>query len=163
MNTHPNTPFGKFFFKIGLWHYKIDDGIEAAYEKLHDAEKLAIQDASGLIAIINANAKAAPDILFQVIENKFPAITKESVTDFLNKLNAQILHADAEIPDTFEDAVSKIQAYLSKYEGKTWGVITKAVVTIGADILMNGAKPIQIIDFVLEYVYQTFVKPKIAA
>lgn len=36
MNTHPNTPLGKLFFKLGIWHPDIEDGIVAAYNKLHE-------------------------------------------------------------------------------------------------------------------------------
>ena len=163
MNTHPNTPFGKFFKKIGIWHPSIEDAIENLYNNLHDTEKTAIKDASGWIAIINSNLKAAPDFVFNLIQQKFPSVTKESIADSLNKLNASILKVDANTPDDFDTALSKLQAYLSKYEGNSWVAITRAVVSVLSDILLKGASPIQTIETVLEYVYRTFIKGKIAA
>jgi hypothetical protein len=55
MNTQPSTPFGKFFNRIGIWHPSVEDVIKDLYNKLQDPEKKAVQDASGWIAIINAN------------------------------------------------------------------------------------------------------------
>jgi len=162
MNTHPNTPFGKFFEKIGIWHPSIEEGIENLYNNLQDTEKTAIKNASGWIAIINANLQSAPDFIFNLVQQKFPEVTKESVTNTLNRLNTAILRVDANTPDDLNTALSKLQSYLGKYEGNTWIAITRAVVSVLSDILMKGASPIQTIETVLEYVYRTFIKGKVA-
>src|SRR4051794_12294726 len=163
MNTHPNTPFGKFFDKIGIWHPSIEDAIESLYNKLHDTEKDAVKNASGWIAIINANLQEAPDFVFNLIQQKFPSITKENAAETLNKLNAAILKVDINTPDDFDTALTKLQAYLSKYEGNTWIAITRAVVSVLSDVFLKGTSPIQTIETVLEYVYRTFIKGKVAA
>jgi hypothetical protein len=163
MNTQPSTPFGKFFERIGIWRPSVEGAIEDLYNKLHDPEKEAVQNASGWIAIINANLQATPDIVFDIIQKKFPGATKESITGALNKLNAQILKVDASTPDDFSAALSKLQEYLSKYQGNTWIAITRAVVAVLSDVLMNGTTPIQRIETVLEFVYRTFIKDKVAA
>jgi hypothetical protein len=162
-NTHPNTPFGLFFDKIGIWHPSLHDTIEAAYNKLKEVEKIAVKDASGYIAIINANLDKAPDFVYEIIQQKFPEVTKEAVAAFVNNVNVQILKVDANTPDDFEGALSKLQAYLSKYEGNTWIALTRAVVSVGADFLSGGVTPIVAIETVLEYVYRNFVKPKVEA
>lgn len=163
MNTHPNTPFGKFFAKIGIWHPSIEDAVEHLYNKLHDFEKEAIKDASGWIAIINANLQAAPDFVFNLIQQKFPGVTKENAAETLNKLNAAILKVDASITDDFDAALAKLQDYLSKFEDNSWIAITRAVVSVLTDIFLKGATPIQTIETVLEYVYRTFIKGKVTA
>jgi hypothetical protein len=163
MNTQPSTPFGKFFERIGIWRPSIEDAIEDLYNKLHDNEKKAVQNASGWIAIINANLQATPDFVFNLIQKNFPGMTKENITDALNKLNAEILKVDANTPDDLGAALSKLQDYLSKYQGNTWIAITRAVVAVLSDILMNGTTPIQKIETVLEFVYRTFIKDKVAA
>lgn len=163
MNTHPNTPFGKLFFKLGVWQPTIEEAIAGLYNKLQDTEKTAVKDASGWIAIINANLQAAPDFVFDLLQKAFPGITKETATEKLNQLNAAILKVDTEIPDDFNGALGKLQAYLSKYEGKPWISITRAVVSVLTDIFLKGASPIQAIETVLEYVYRTFIKGKVAA
>jgi len=163
MNTQPSTPFGKFFSKIGIWRPSIEDAVEDFYNKLHDNEKSAVQNASGWIAIINSNLQATPDFVFDLIQQKFPGVTKESLTDSLNKLNVNILKVDANTPDDFGAALSKLQDYLGKYQGNTWIAMTRAVVAVLSDVLMNGTTPIQKIETVLEFVYRTFVKDKVAA
>jgi hypothetical protein len=160
-NTHPNTPFGKFFEKIGVWHPKIIDGIEDLYNKLHDVEKVEVTKASSWIAILNDNVGKTPEDIFKLIQVKFPDVTREYVTEKLNKLNAQILKVDASIPESFEDALTKLQDYLGKFQGNTWISMTRATVSVLADVLLNGQSPVQTIETVLEMVYQTFVKDKI--
>lgn len=163
MNAHPSTPFGRFFNNIGIWRPSIEEAIESLYNNLHDTEKTAVKDASGWIAIINANLQGAPDFVFDLIQKKFPGVTKDSAAGTLNKVNAALMKMDADTPDNFEGALGKLQSYLSKYEGNTWIAMTKAVVTVLADVFLKGASPIQSIETVLEYVYRTFIKGKVAA
>ena len=161
MNTHPNTPFGKFFFKLGIWQPSIEDAIAKLYKKLEDTEKDAIQHASGWIAIINAHLQDAPDVIFSIIQEKFPNVTKESITGALNKLNTAILKVGTDTPDNFESALSKLQGYLSKYQGNEWIAITRAVVSVLTTILSTVGSPIQTVELVLEYVYRNFIKGKV--
>jgi hypothetical protein len=163
MNTHPNTPFGKFFDKIGIWHPDIEDAVASLYNKLHNTEKTAVKNASGWIAIINSNLQATPDFVFELIQQKFPEVTKESIADALNKVNSEILKVDANTPDDFDTALAKLQDYLSKYQGNTWIAITRAVVAVLSDVLLKGTSPIQTIETVLEYVYRTFIKGNVTA
>ena len=163
MNTQPSTPFGKFFSKIGIWRPSIEDAVEDFYNKLHDNEKTAVQNASGWIAIINSNLQGTPDFVFDLIQQKFPGVTKESITGSLNKLNTEILKVDTNTPDDFGAALSKLQGYLGKYQGNTWIAMTRSVVAVLSDVLMNGTTPIQKIETVLEFVYRTFIKDKVAA
>jgi hypothetical protein len=157
-NTHPNTPFGKFFYSVGIWHPDLEDGIKAAYDTLHDTEKEAVKTASAWIAVINSSLYLAPDAVFELLAQKFPGITKEKLTAFLNNLNSQIAQADRNVPDDFGAAMEKMQSYLATYEGHSWAAITRAVVEIGAVILSGGKLDISLVGTILEYVYQTFIK-----
>jgi hypothetical protein len=158
MNTHPNTPFGHFFVKLGVWKPSFEEGVIALYDKLHGYEKDAVHLSSGWLAVISANLTAVPDFVFVEIQKRFPEATKEAVTDFVNKLNARIAGIDSQVPDDFATAMTKLQEYLLKYNGNTWINIIRMVVTEGADILLNGVTPIDAISAVLAYVYHTFIK-----
>lgn len=160
-NTHPNTPFGKFFAKIGIWRPTVTEAIEDLYNHLHEKEQIAIQKASGWIAIVNNNLQAAPDVVFDLIHEQFPDVTKESITDAINKVNAAFLKVEDSTPADYETALGKLQQFLNNYKDDTKNVVIRSVVTILSKILMSGTKPVQIIETVLEYVYQTFVKGKI--
>jgi hypothetical protein len=162
MNTHPNTPLGKLFFKLGIWHPDIEDGIVAAYNKLHEEEKIAIVNASGIIAIINANVKQTPDFIFSLLTAKIPTVTKEAVTDFLNHINTELKIVDSQVPDSFEDALTKLQTWLNGFSGNAWIGLVRTVVEVGATFLKQGLS-LQAVATVLEYVYREFVKPKVSA
>lgn len=161
MNTHPNTPFGKFFYTTGIWHPSIEAGIIAAYDKLHDAEKAAVKQASGRIAVINATLQQTPDEVFTALHEQFPGVNREVLTQWLNQVNDAIFGIAAVVPQDFETALTELQEYLGRYTGNTWVSITRMIVAVAADVLLKGASPAAIIETVLEYVYQTFIKNKI--
>lgn len=163
LNTQPNTPFGHLFDKMGIWHPHIEGGIKALYERLQGDEQIAVKTASGWIAIVNNYLQETPENVFKMIQLKFPDVTKESITDTLNKLNAKILHLNEDLPASFEGAMEILQTYLSKFEGHTWAAITRMVVSVLTDIFLKGASPIDAVESVLTYVYHIFVKPNVNA
>ena len=162
MNTKPSTPFGKFFAKCGVWHPSIEEGVVAAYNLLHEDEKKAITSVSGIISIINTNVRQTPDFIFNLITSKYPAVTKEAVTDLLNHINAEMNIIDGQIPDDFDAALTKLQTWLSGFGGKSWVSIVRAVVEVGATFLKQGLS-VQTVSTVLEYIYQMLVKPNVNA
>jgi hypothetical protein len=160
-NTKPSTPFGHFFNAIGLWKPNFEKSIVKIYEQLQDSERKAIEMASGWVAVVNTNLQATPDFVFDIIQQKFPGVSKEKIAEVFNKVNKALKLVDDNTPETFEDAVAVLQAYLSKFgEHAVWASATKMVVEIAANILTGKATPIQTISTVLEYVYQMFIKPK---
>src|SRR5690348_10629415 len=114
MNTHPNTPFGKFFAKLGIWHPHFEDTIKAIYADLQDDAKEAIHAASGIIAVINEHLKEVPDFVYKAIQKKYPSITPEHLTELLNKLNSAIQGAGANLDDDYDTALTKLQQYLGQ-------------------------------------------------
>src|SRR5690349_8342612 len=130
MNSHPNTPFGKFFAKIGIWHPTIEEAIEELYNNLDKDVKVAVKEASSWIAIINTNLDKAPDFVFDLIQKKFPNVTKEHITDSLNKVNAAIMKVDDVASDDFGTSLGKLQTYLGQHKGNTWITITRSVVSL---------------------------------
>lgn len=159
-NLHPSTPFGIFFNNIGLWHPHFDKGIVEAYNQLHDAEKAAIADASGVIAVANKTIGQTPEFVWNALSKVFPAITKEAATDFLNKLNQKLQLVDSETPADFDSAITALQNWLSKFSGAKWAEITRVAVVLGATILKEGLSLDSVVA-VLEFVYQFIIKPKI--
>lgn len=164
MNTKPSTLFGHFFHRIGIWHPKFEETIEDIYGKLQTGEQEAIKQASGIIAIVNANLQLVPEQVWDIIQTKFPDVTEEHVTELINKLNATIAAVDDYISEDYGTALIKLQAYLAQYVNthNVWAAITRSVVEILADIKLNGKLNIQTITTVLEFVYQTFIKGKVA-
>jgi len=148
-----------FLSSIGHFFTDLFSGIQKVWHSLTEAEQAVSIKASSIIAIINANLTAAPADVLSLIQAAFPTMTKEGLTDLLNKANQILGIADNAASGTFEQALQTLQAYLSKYQGNTWITITRAVVEILVTVLEPGTI-IQKIETVLEYVYQEFVKPK---
>lgn len=163
-NTKPSTPFGKFFFKIGVWHPNAENTIAAMYEKLHTIEQEAIEKASSIIAIASQNVDQAPDFIFELIQKKWPDVTKDNAVVFLNNIATKMAYASEHTPTTFDAALAELQTYLGKFKDDGWIASVRAVVSVGAVFLTSlhgNTAPIQTIETVLEYVYQNFVKGKV--
>jgi hypothetical protein len=54
----------------------MEETVKYVYDQLHNREKAAVIQASGYIAIINANLEQTPDFVFTLIQEKFPNITR---------------------------------------------------------------------------------------
>ena len=150
-----------FLKSRGLGFVSLFDWFASAWKKLSTTEKDAAVKASGIIAIINANLTATPDIVFQLIQIKFPDITKEKLTSYLSTITSTIKDVDGVVNADFATTLSNLQSYLGKYSGNQWVTITQGVVGLLAGLLAPST-PIQKITLVLEYVYQNFIKGKIA-
>lgn len=146
---------------VGHFFSSLFTSTEKVYEELSEKEQQVSKQASGILAIINANLSTAPDIVWQLISTAFPELTKEQVTAALAKAGQVLGALDKTFSGSFEDALATLQAYLNGHEGNTWITITKAAASIIADVLAPGTV-IQKIELVMEYVYQTFIKGKVA-
>jgi hypothetical protein len=91
-NTHPNTPFGKFFDLIGVWHPKAEDTIKAIIEKIKGAEPAVVLELQGVIALVKASLGVVPDAVFELLN-----LTREQVAQQLEELSAAIIKIAAKI------------------------------------------------------------------
>jgi hypothetical protein len=91
-NTHPNTPFGKFFDLIGVWHPQPADTIQAIIEKIKGAEPAVVLELQGVIALVKASLGVVPDAVFELLN-----LTREQVAQQLEELSAAILKIAAKI------------------------------------------------------------------
>lgn len=151
-----------FIESIGDFFVGLFNKVEKAWKQLSPEIKAATLQASGIIAIINANVSATPAVIWSLIETQFPGITQESVTSAIVKANNTV-NAVNTVADTasFEEALLAIQKYLSGLEGNKFIIVVKTVVTLLADVFAPGETIIQKIELVLEYVYQELVKPHV--
>lgn len=146
------------FTTIGHFFGDLFNAIKRAYDNLNTDEQEAAKTASGIIAVINANLTALPADVWAAIQKAYPNISEATVTAALTKVSTTLTTL---LPGTLETAITALQGYLSKYTGNEWIVITKSVVALIANELLPGTV-IQKIELVLEWVYQTFIKGKVA-
>lgn len=155
MSKSKKQSFLNKFFQWAKFFFLTMDG---AYNKLSKSEQELSKQASGLIAIINKNLTANPDFVLEVINSKYPNLNREKIFEILKKAGIIFGVIDNTFDGTLEDALIKIQDLLKNTPSKNiWVIITQTIVVIAVEIL-SPTTPIQKIMFVIEYVYQKFIK-----
>lgn len=150
-----------FLNTIGQWFAHFWNSIQHAYNNLEPKVQSAIQSASGIVAVINANIEAAPADVWAIITKLYPALTQDVVTSALNKVSVDLKIAGANIDADFETTVKNLQTYLGTLTGNVFITEVKQFVALVASALAPGNTVIQTIELVLEWVYQTFIKGKV--
>lgn len=153
----------KLLETLGQLFTDIFNSSAKAYHKLEDDEQIAIQKASGWIAIINNNLQSTPDIVFAIIQEKYPAVTKETIANSLHELAVKFKLIADNTPADLNTAIAALQSYLNQHTGNTWIAITKALVSVFSTIINPNLTVIQKVEMVLEYVYQNFIKHKVVS
>ncbi len=150
-----------FNFKF-VWLKNLFNSMEKIWEHLGADEQAASLKASGYIAIINANLGQVPDVVFKLIQEKFPNVTPESVQADLIKAGTYLKIADGVATMSLEDAIKAFQTHLSSVTGNDWVATTQHAVAALLNVLLPSTTPLQKITTILEFVYDNFVKGKIA-
>lgn len=123
-------------------------------------EQAAVTDASGIIAIVNANLDKTPQVVFQLIQLKYPAVTEASLHTVLTTAATSLNIPEQIISPDFYTTLQNLQTYLSKFSGAAWESEVAQWVGIIATIF-SPETLLQKIVGVLEYVYQRLVKPTV--
>ncbi len=73
---------------------------QKAWNKIEPEVQQALIKGSGVIAIINENLDKTPEFVFELIQQKFPGLTKEALQDGLKQVKEAFKIADdVEQPD----------------------------------------------------------------
>lgn len=158
--------------KIGTFFIGLFNEAQAVWSQIEPELQKAITDASTVLALISNNLTAVPSDVWALIEEKLPGISQTTVTAAIIKINNTLNTANTIAVDSnFEDALIALQTYLAGLgSGNIFIIIIKAAVTLAVDIFAPastsgetvGEVAIQKVELVLEWVYQTIVKPLVA-
>lgn len=127
------------------------------YSKLTEKEQELSLFASHFFAIVNENLDATPEVLFKIIQSKYPNFTRQQLTSYVNDLTNKMRIADSYAATSLEENLALLQKHLSKYSGNGWKAETLNGVNILITLLLPGT-PLQKITTVLEYIYTKLVK-----
>lgn len=146
-----------FLNKIGkalahAWH-SLFNAAKAAYEKLSPEEQQALQNGSGLLAIINQATVNTGAEIREAIQKRFPNMDAATLEDAAFKLAKTFNITSA---NNVDEALEQIKAYLSSLSGKAWAEASH-IGSVAISILFapNNTK-VGIIVSLIEWVYQTF-------
>jgi hypothetical protein len=150
------TFFGKIIAFLGhlfsgLFHVAIN-----TYDQLPAEIKDAIAHGTGVVALINEMLEKSPAEIRAAIALKYPnlkeAELEASLISVLHTLNL------AEDINSLEDAIGKIQDWLSKHTEGAWAQVSHAIgVGISHALAPQGTK-LATITSVIEAVFQAFHK-----
>lgn len=143
--------------KFGSCISHIFDSSEKLYDTLTDEEKKAANYAYGVIALLNKYGNEA----LPYIKLSYPSLSESVLHGFIDTLLKDIHAVVDNTPLTLEDALKSLVSHLGQFNGNTWQQVSQSLGNILAT-LFSPETPIQKFINVAEFVYQLFVKPKIA-
>lgn len=155
------TFFGKLFGFIGDALFSI---FHSAYEKLWKEltpeEQANVVHGSGVVAVINEHLQDAPGVIVTSAQEKFPDLNLQAVEQWLLSACATL----GITPPTIDihGAITAIQKWLvDKGTGKFWEQASQSLVEIIVLIATPSQTIFQKLSVLIEWAYQTFVKPKL--
>lgn len=153
-----------FIQRFGDWIEGLFHKSEDIYNALTEAEKKAAVWASGLVSVVNTYINDVPDVLWAVIQEKFPDLSANVVQGFIDKLRSRVDNLQSEIPLTLTDALVWLQSYLKQYHSdhELLNAISTNVYNILVIMLSPGTAFEKLISIGV-YVYHLIVKPHVQA
>jgi hypothetical protein len=131
---------------------------DKAWHKLEPAVQNALLDGSGVVTAISQNLDATPQEVFDIIQKKFPNLSKEKLAEGLQKVNAGFHIAEnAEAPDLL-GTIKNLQTYFSGLKGKFWESATSISAQVLSTIFSPEDTAFAKIAMLIEYVYRKKIK-----
>lgn len=131
---------------------------EKAWDKLEPKVQDALIDGSGVINVISQNLEVSPDAVFELIQKKFPGLSKEKLTDGLTKVSDGFkLAQDTAEPDLLT-TIKNLQTYLSGLQGKFWESATSISAQVLSTVFSPDDTAFAKISSLIEYVYRKKIK-----
>lgn len=151
------------FSSIGTFFSHIFNDVKKVWDSFEPELQAAVTKSSTILAIVNQNINAAPADVFALISSVFPGITETEISSILNKGMNVLQNIQTNVSPDLATTLQNYKVYMANVTGNNFVTIMKALVTIGADLLAPNVSIIQRIYTVLDYVYETLVKPKVTA
>jgi len=155
------TVIGKLLEKIGDFFEGIFKASKDTYDKVSPEVQEALIKGSEIIKLVNDNLDKAPDFVYELLESKFPEITKEKLQEILAKA-ADALNVVDDIHDLdMVQTIGNIQYALENSktkDGTVWAAISSTAAKLIAVFLAPKGTKWATIETLMEYVYRTFIK-----
>jgi hypothetical protein len=131
---------------------------EKAWNKLEPEVQTALVHGTGVIDIINKNVAATPDIVWELIQKKFPDLTKDKVEGALAKATQDLKVAESIANPDVLTSIKNLQTYFAGLKGKFWQGASSTISQLLAIALAPDETPFaKVVQFV-EWVYRKFHK-----
>lgn len=146
------------FSAIGHFFEGLFNEAKKAYDKLSPEQKLALQQGSGLVAIINNNLNAAPAAIRAAIQKAFPTVDEAKLEATLFEVAKSFGITQA---TNLDEAIAAIQKHLGSLKGKAWEIASHAAASLAAAWFSPETRTGVIVSL-MEYVFQFIIKKKVS-
>jgi hypothetical protein len=136
------------------WFTDLFNSAEKAWHKLEPQVQNALIHGSGVVKVINDNLQATPQVIFDLIDKKFPDLTKENLTAGLAKVSASFGIAEAVDSPDILTLIQNLQKYFSGLKGKFWEAAASTISQVLAIALAPDETPMAKIVQLIEFVFR---------
>ncbi len=134
------------------------NSVEKAWNKLDPKVQDAVIKGSGVISIINSNLQSTPDVVFDLIEKKYPDVTKENLTAALANVTDKLNVAQGIANPDLLTTIKNLQTYFSGFQGKFWEGTASTASQLLSIALAPDETPFAKVALFIEYVYREKIK-----
>jgi len=134
------------------------NSVEKAWNKLDPKVQDAVIKGSGVISIINSNLQSTPDVVFDLIEKKYPDVTKENLTAALANVTDKLNVAQGIANPDLLTTIKNLQTYFSGFQGKFWEGTASTASQLLSIALAPDETPFAKVALFIEYVYRKKIK-----
>jgi hypothetical protein len=134
------------------------NSVEKAWNKLDPQIQDALVKGSGVINIINTNLEATPDAVFELIEAKYPDVTKEKLTAALANVTDKLKVAEGIANPDLLTTIKNLQTYFSGFHGKFWEGTASTASQLLSIAMAPDETPFAKIASFIEFVYRKKIK-----
>ena len=131
---------------------------EKAWHKLEPEVQDSLIKGSGIIEVINKNIESTPDEVFELIQKKFPDVTKEKLEAGLQKVSEGFgIATDVTNTPDLQTLITNIQKYLSSLKGKFWESASSIAAQLLSIFFAPDETPFAKVVQFIEYAYRKII------
>lgn len=152
------TGIQKLLHAIGDWFTNLFKSAEKLWKKISPELQEALMQGSEFVNIINTNLDATPDFIFELLQQKYPDLTKEQLHEYLKKALEGTSVAYEVTNQDLETNILALQKYLGSLEGTTWAKISGLIAQGYAAAKAPAGTKWAAIASLINFVYHSFIK-----
>lgn len=152
------TGIGKLLHKIGDFFTNLFHSAEKLWDKVPPDLQEALMQGSEFVNIINTNLDETPDFIFELLQQKYPNLTKEELHGYLTKALEGTAIAHEVTNQNLEQTIVALQTYLGSLSGTTWAKISGLIAQGYAAAKAPSGTKWAAIASLINFVYHAFIK-----
>ncbi len=134
---------------------------DKVWHKLEPDVQNALIQGSGVINVISQNLETSPDEVFNIIQKKFPDLSKDKLAAGLAKVSDGFKIAENTGTPDLSTTIKNLQTYFSGLKGKFWESATSISAQMLSTLFSSEDAAFAKISSLMEYAYYNKIKKEI--